>query len=100
MRLIITGGGEDAPWHYPASRGGKHGQGLAVDFGTGANPGIGPSNPEMEQRILHCACQAGFTFGGWEPDFLPGAPPHYHFQDGPGPSNVPPAPCQGNGCGP
>jgi hypothetical protein len=34
MQLIITGGGEDTPFHYPASRGGKHGQGNTPNCST------------------------------------------------------------------
>jgi RHS repeat-associated protein len=92
ISLVITGGAE--PWpHAPRNKGGKHPIGEAVDFGTGANPLLDPSVfPKM--RMIGCACQCGFDYGGWEPDWSPNSAPHYHFQNGPG-AGVPSLNCPG-----
>jgi RHS repeat-associated protein len=94
-QLIITGGME--PGHAPAAKGGKHPLGQAVDFGANNNPTITPDQG-MEGAVIQAACQCSFNHGGWEPNFIPGAAKHYHFQNGAGPSNVPKLNCDKTGC--
>jgi RHS repeat-associated protein len=82
IQLVITGGAETGA-HAPPSRGGRHHVGEAVDFGTGANPSIDPRS-FPKPNVNKCACECGFTHGGWEPDWIPSSAPHYHFQNGAG----------------
>ena len=94
IQLVITGGTE--PGHTPASRGGKHSVGQAVDYGANNNPMTTPGN-FMESAMDRAACECNFTNGGWEPNFIPKAAKHYHYQNGAKPSNVPKLKCKA-GC--
>jgi uncharacterized protein RhaS with RHS repeats len=91
VQLVITGGME--PGHTSAAKGGKHPLGQAVDFGANNNPAITPKNG-MEGTVDRAACECSFTNGGWEPNFIPKAAKHYHFQNGARPSNVPKLKCK------
>jgi RHS repeat-associated protein len=81
--ITITGGSEGGH-----ARNGQHPHGRAVDFGANANPRLAGS----KGAVLDCACQCGFTHGGWERDWKPSSAAHYHFQTGAG-ARVPPLKC-------
>ena len=93
MSLVITGGSET--WTHEKPPTGKHHTGDAVDFGTGGNPALDP-NKLAKSVVNTCACECGFTHGGWEPDFAKKTSPHYHFQNGAGNPRVPALQC--NSC--
>ena len=76
--LAITGGTESRK-----ASGSLHPSGQAVDFGGNNNSAFTP-NAGRKGDMLDCACKCGFTHGGWEPDWNPGAADHYHLQNGSG----------------
>jgi len=95
VQLVITGGTE--PGHASAAKGGKHPVGQAVDYGANNNPTITPARG-MEGAVDQAACDCQFTYGGWEPNYIKEAAKHYHYQNGPGPSDVPKIKCKKQEC--
>lgn len=91
ISIVITGGSEDGH-----ASGGRHPVGEAVDLGTGSNSGLAP-NLVPTSQVNECACQCGFTNGGWEPSWNPNSTDHYHFQNGPG-ARVPSLDCPKSFC--